>query len=90
MGRKKINQDKIKIDVDTLCDLVNSKYNLKHNEIGSIEWHSSMTENAIVQIMNQYRGVRQLITGPEPVLRQFLQNILEDKTQLNLNLYKIM
>ena len=90
MGRKKINQDKIKIDVDTLCDLVNSKYNLKPNQIGSIEWHSDTCENSIVQIMNQYRGIRQLITGPEPVLRQYLQNILEDKTQLNLNLYKIM
>ena len=90
MGRKKINQDKVKVDVDTLCDLVNSKYNLKPNQIGSIEWHSDMCENAIVQIMNQYRGIRQLMTGPEPVLRQFLQNILEDKTQLNLSLYKIM
>ena len=89
MGRKKVNQDRVKIDVDTLCDLVNSKYNLKPNQIGSIEWHSDTCENAIVQIMNQYRGIRQLITGPEPVLRQYLQNILEDKTQLNLNLYKI-
>ena len=89
MGRKKVNQDRVKIDVDTLCDLVNSKYNLRPNQIGSIEWHSDTCENAIVQIMNQYRGVRQLITGPEPVLRQYLQNILEDKTQLNLNLYKI-
>lgn len=89
MGRKKVNQDRVKIDVDTLCDLVNSKYNLRPNQIGSIEWHSDTCENAIVQIMNQYRGIRQLITGPEPVLRQYLQNILEDKTQLNLNLYKI-
>lgn len=89
MGRKKVNQDRVKIDVDTLCDLVNSKYNLRPNQIGSIEWHSDTCENAIVQIMNQYRGVRQLITGPEPVLRQYLQNILEDKTQLNLNLYRI-
>jgi hypothetical protein len=89
MGRKKVNQDRVKIDVDTLCDLVNSKYNLRPNQIGSIEWHSDTCENAIVQIMNQYRGIRQLITGPEPVLRQYLQNILEDKTQLNLNLYRI-
>lgn len=90
MGRKKVNRDRVKIDVDTLCDLVNSKYNLRPNQIGSIEWHSDTCENAIVQIMNQYRGIRQLITGPEPVLRQYLQNILEDKTQLNLNLYKVM
>ena len=89
MGRKKVNQDRVKIDVDTLCDLVNSKYNLRPNQIGSIEWHSDTCENAIVQIMNQYRGIRQLITGPEPVLRRYLQNILEDKTQLNLNLYRI-
>ena len=89
MGRKKVNQDRVKIDVDTLCDVVNSKYNLKPNQIGSIEWHSDMCENAIVQIMNQYRGVRQLITGSEPVLRQYLQNILENKTQLNLNFWII-
>ena len=89
MGRKKVNQDRVKIDVDTLCDLVNSKYNLRPNQIGSIEWHSDTCENAIVQIMNQYRGVRQLITGSEPVLRQYLQNILENKTQLNLNFWII-
>lgn len=90
MGRKKVNSDKKKVDLDDLCDLINNKYGLKPNEIGSIEWHSDACENAIVQIMNQYRGARQLITGPEPVLKQYLQNMLEDKTQLNLNLYKVM
>lgn len=90
MGRKKINRDIIKIDLDTLCDLVNEKYNLKPNEISSVEWYSDTCENATVQIMNQYRGIRQFITGPESVLRQYIQNILEDKTQLNLSLYKIM
>ena len=90
MGRKKINKDRKNISLDDLCDLVNEKYNLRPNEIGSIEWHSDTCENAIVQIMNQYRGIRQLITGPELVLRQYIQNILEDKTQLNLNLYKVM
>jgi len=88
MGRRKINQDKVIINTDTLCDLVNNKYDLRPNEIGSIEYHSDMCESSIVQIMNQYRGVRQLITGPEPVLKQYLQNILDNKTQLNLNLYK--
>ena len=62
MGRKKINQDKITIDIDTLCDLVNSKYNLKPNQIGSIEWHNDMCENAIVQIINQ-RNIILTISG---------------------------
>lgn len=90
MGRKKINNIKKSVSLDDLCNLINDKYNLKPNQIGSIEWHSDACENSIIQIMNQYRGYRQLITGPEPVLKTYLRNILEDKTVLNLNLYKVL
>lgn len=69
--------------VDKLCDMVNEKYNLISNSIGSIEHHSDMTENSIVQILNQYRGVRQLISGDDKTLKKYLQNILEDKIILN-------
>ena len=69
--------------VDKLCDMVNEKYNLIPNSIGSIEYHSDMTENSIVQILNQYRGVRQLILGDDKTLKKYLQNILEDKIILN-------
>ena len=70
-------------NVDKLCDMVNEKYNLIPNSIGSIEHHSDMTENSIVQILNQYRGVRQLISGDDKTLKKYLQNILEDKIILN-------
>lgn len=69
--------------VDTLCDLINEKYNLSPSSIGSIEYHSDMCESSIVQICNKARGHRQLISGPEPVLKTYLRNILEDKTILN-------
>lgn len=78
MGRKRIKPEKISINIDDLCDLVNNKYKLKSNDIGSIEYHQDMCENSIVQIMNSSRGIRQLICGSEPVLRQFLQKILDD------------
>lgn len=83
MGRKKVKIDISTNNVDKLCELVNSKYNLRPNAIGSIEFHSDMCESSIVQICNQYRGVRQLICGPEPVLKKYLQNILDDKIILN-------
>ena len=83
MGRKKVNADKKSIDLDILCELINDKYDLKPNQIGSIEYHSDMTENSIIQICNQYRGYRQLICGPEPMLKKYLQNILDNKTILN-------
>jgi hypothetical protein len=69
--------------VDTLCDLINEKYNLSPSSIGSIEYHSDMCESSIVQICNNARGHRQLISGPEPILKTYLRNILEDKTILN-------
>lgn len=83
MGRKRIKPEITTNNVDKLCNLVNEKYNLKPNSIGSIEYHSDMCESAIVQICNQYRGHRQLICGPEPILKTYLRNILEDKTVLN-------
>ena len=83
MGRKKIKPDIITKDVSKMCEMVNEKYNLKPNSIGSIEYHSDMTENSIVQILNQYRGVRQLISGDDNTLKKYLQNILEDKIILN-------
>ena len=61
MGRRKVKPEILTNNVDKLCEMVNEKYNLLSNSIGSIEHHSDMTENSIVQILNQYRGVRQLI-----------------------------
>ena len=83
MGRKRIKPEVMTNSVDKLCDMVNEKYNLIPNSIGSIEHHSDMTENSIVQILNQYRGVRQLILGDDKTLKKYLQNILEDKIILN-------
>lgn len=83
MGRKKIKPEIITKNVDALCKAVNEKYNLLPNTIGSIEYHHDSTENSVVQIMNNYRGVRQLICGEDKVLLRYLQNILDDKTILN-------
>lgn len=83
MSRKKTKIDITTNNVDKLCDLVNEKYNLLPSSIGSIEHHSDMCESSIVQICNKARGHRQLISGPEPVLKTYLRNILEDKTILN-------
>ena len=83
MGRKRVKSEIMTNNVDKLCDMVNEKYNLIPNSIGSIEHHSDMTENSIVQILNQYRGVRQLISGDDKTLKKYLQNILEDKIILN-------
>lgn len=82
-GRKRINPKVVVISVDDLCNMVNEKYNLLPNTIGSIEYHSDVSESSIVQIMNEHRGVRQLIFGEEKQLKKYLQNILDDKTILN-------
>ena len=82
-GRKRINPIIMTNNVDKLCDMVNEKYNLLPNSIGSIEHHSDVSENSIVQIMNKHRGVRQLISGEERELKKYLQNILDDKIILN-------
>lgn len=83
MGRKRIRPEIMTISVDKLCEMVNEKYNLLPNSIGSIEYHLDMTESSIVQIVNKYRGVRQLISGDRNVLKLYLQNILDDKIILN-------
>ena len=70
-------------NIDRLCDMVNEKYNLLPNSIGSIEHHYDANENSIVQIVNKSRGVRQLIYGEDKVLIKYLQSILDDKTVLN-------
>lgn len=82
-GRKRINPIIATTNIDDLCDMVNAKYNLIPNSIGSIEYHSDMSESSIVQIMNKHRGVRQLVSGGEKELKQYLRSILEDKTILN-------
>ena len=83
MGRKRIKPEIMTNNVDKLCDMVNEKYNLILNSIGSIEHHSDMTENSIVQICNKNRGIRQLIYGDDKTLIKYLCNILEDKVVLN-------
>lgn len=82
MGRKKIRPEKITNDVSSLCDLVNKKYSLKPNDIGSIEYHNDTTENSIVQICNEARGTKQLIYGDNTTLKKYLQNILNDTVAL--------
>ena len=83
MGRKKVKPEIITKNVDALCNAVNEKYNLLPNAIGSIEYHHDATENSIVQIVNNYRGVRQLTYGEDKVLLEYLRNILDDKIILN-------
>ena len=82
MGRKKIRPEKITNDISSLCDLVNKKYSLKPNDIGSIEYHNDATENPIVQICNEARGTKQLIYGDNTTLKKYLQNILNDTVTL--------
>lgn len=83
MGRKRINPVIITKNVDILCKMVNEKYNLLPNTIGSIEYYHDASENSIVQICNKSRGVRQLIYGDDKTLIKYLRNILEDKIVLN-------
>lgn len=83
MGRKKIKPEIVIKNIDELCEMINEKYNLIPNSIGSIEHHHDATENSVVQIMNKARGTRQLICGEDKVLLQYLQSILDDKTILN-------
>lgn len=81
---KKIQKAKKITDIDTLCELVNKKYNLKRNEIGSIEHYSDMCQNSIIQIANQYRGHIQLAYGDNKTLVKYLQGILEDRIKLKI------
>lgn len=48
MGRKRIRPEIMTNSVDKLCEMVNEKYNLLPNSIGSIEYHLDMTESSIV------------------------------------------
>lgn len=83
MGRKRIKPEIIKNNISGLCNMVNEKYNLLPNTIGSIEYYHDASENSIVQICNKSRGVRQLIYGDDKTLIKYLHNILEDKIVLN-------
>ena len=83
MGRKKVKPEIMTNDLNKLCEMVNEKYGLLPNSIGSIEHYQDMCENSIIQICNKNRGARQLIFGTDVVLKKYLQNILDDKTILN-------
>ena len=48
MGRKKIKPEIVTKNVDKLCEMVNEKYNLISNSIGSIEHHHDASENSIL------------------------------------------
>lgn len=72
-------------DIDVLCNNVNEKYGLSINEVGSIEHHQDMCENAIVQIANENRGIIQLVYGEYKVLINYLRGILEDRIELKIN-----
>lgn len=84
---KKIQDPKYKKittkDLDELCDLVNQKYNLQPNQIGSIEHHHDMSENSIVQILNKNRGTRQLVFGDDHALRKYLKGLLDGEILLD-------
>ena len=69
--------------IDILCDRVNEKYNLRRHQVGSVERYQDMYETSVVQISNNFGGVRTLLSGDEKTLTEYLQNILEDKTILN-------
>ena len=69
--------------IDILCDRVNEKYNLRRHQVGSVERYQDMCETSVVQICNNFGGVRTLLSGDEKTLTEYLQNILEDKTILN-------
>lgn len=69
--------------IDILCDRVNEKYNLRCHQVGSVERYQDMCETSVVQVCNQFGGVRTLLSGDEKTLTKYLQNILEDKTILN-------
>jgi hypothetical protein len=81
MGRKRTTLPNY--NLDKLCEMVNEKYNLKPNEIGSVELYSDMYGFSLIQLCNQYRGHRVLISGRETILKQYLRNILDDKLILN-------
>lgn len=70
--------------IDSLCNQINTKYNLKSRQIGSIERYTNMTSNKIVQICNNAGGYRDLMCGSEKQLTQFLRNILDGKVHLEV------
>ena len=69
--------------IDILCDRVNEKYNLRRHQVGSVERYQDMCEISVVQVCNQFGGVRTLMSGDEKTLIEYLQNILDDKNILN-------
>ena len=81
---RKIQKAEKITDIDTLCQRINEKYNLKHNEIGSIEHYQDMCENSIVQIANEHRGTIQLVYGENKTLIKYLQGVLEDRIELKI------
>lgn len=69
--------------IDSLCNQINTKYNLKSRQIGSIERYTNMTSNKIIQICNNVGGYKDLASGSDKQLQQFLDNILSGKLTLN-------
>ena len=69
--------------IDSLCDRVNEKYNLRRHQVGIVERYQYMCETSVIQVCNQFGGVRTLMSGDEKTLVEYLQNILDDKTILN-------
>lgn len=82
--KKKQLKEKYTYNIEKLCDKVNKKYNLKHNDIGSIEHYQDMCENSIIQIKNEYRGTIQLAYGDDKTLKNYLLGILEDRIKLKV------
>ena len=69
--------------IDILCDRVNEKYNLRRHQVGSVERYQDMCETSVIQVCNNFGGVRTLLSGDEKTLVEYLQNILDNKTILN-------
>ena len=47
--------------IDILCDRVNEKYNLRRHQVGSVERYQDMCETSVIQVCNNFGGVRTLL-----------------------------
>lgn len=81
---KKIQKKNKITNIDKLCNMINEKYGVTKNEIGSIEHYQDMCTNSIEQIANEYRGTIQLVSGENKELIKYLQGVLEDKIKLKI------
>lgn len=60
------------MDIDKLCSDINKRMGLKDRDIGALIHVSSMTENSICRVDNEYGGITQLCYGEDGALLNFL------------------